>query len=234
MTSLIRKLVIGAFAASTVGAAIVSPLAASAATPPAAAIGQPQTKGAEEMNLAVSDDGYQVMHDVRSARFALFNGDTEQASQLVKQAQQGLAATRKDEKALGSNSKADPNLISIDGQLVLGSDYVPTVEKTAHLTAGKSHLGRGEHTKAIEQLKLAETDIGYTRILMPLNETEKAIQAAADDIANKQYYEANLALKQAEDALSVETVVLVEGPKAQQAALPAQAKGAAPASTAAN
>lgn len=214
MNKTVRNLMLGAFATASFASAGLAPLVANAATPNNPTIKHEQLTKADKMNLAVSDDGYQVMHDVHAARIALFNGDTDAAKQLVNQAQQGLKKTRSDEKALGSNSKNDPNLISIDGQLVVGQDYVPTPEKTAALNKGNDTLKQGDSTSAVEQLKLAEVDIGYSRILMPLAETQKYVDEAAALIYSQNYYDANLALMHAENGLDTETVMLVEAPKA--------------------
>jgi len=213
MNTKIRQLVIGAFATATVMGGF-APLAAQAATPNSPTVKAEHKAAGKDLNLQVSKDGYAVMHDVRAARLALFNGHTDQARQLVDQAQQKLLAARNDEKAVGNNSKGDPNLISIDGQLVVGHDYVATPEKTAHLTQGNEKLKAGKQSEAIEQLKLADVDIGYTRILMPLKQTQKRVDEAAALIYSDNYYDANLALKAAEDGLDTETVMLVQAPKA--------------------
>ena len=62
-------------------------------------------------------------------------------------------------------------------------------------------------------MKLAEEDIGYTQLLMPLQETRAHVDEAAGKIHDRNFFDANLALKAAEDGLSVETVMLVETPK---------------------
>lgn len=236
MNKTLRNFVLGAFATATLASTGLAPIVAHAATPNNPTVKHEQLSKAERMNLAVSDDGYQVMRDVHAARIALFNGDTDRARQLVDQAQQGLTKTRSDEKALGANAKHDPNLVSIDGQLVVGHDYVPTPEKTAALHKGNDTLKQGDSASAIEQLKLAEVDIGYARMLMPLAQTQAHVDEAAALLYSQNYYDANLALKQAEDGLDTETVMLVEAPKAAPAAgaEQAQAQSAPAADTAIN
>lgn len=46
--------------------------------------------------------------------------------------------------------------------------------------------------------------------MMPLAATQTHLQTATDLIAKKQYYEANLALKAAEDGLKIDTISLVD------------------------
>ena len=61
--------------------------------------------------------------------------------------------------------------------------------------------------------ELAEVDIGFTRLLMPLDSTAKQITNAQTLLDQHKYYEANMALKAAEDGLNVETVMLVQPTK---------------------
>lgn len=233
MNTITRNLVIGAFATATLVGGL-APLAAQAATPNSPTIKAEHKAATKDMNLQVSKDGYQAMHDVRAARLALFDGNTDQAKKLIDQAQQSLTKASHDETVLGSNSKGDPNLISIDGQLVVGHDYVATPEKTAHLKQGNENLKAGKKDAAIEQLKLADVDIGYTRIVMPLKETQKHVDEAAAYMFSKHYYDANLALKSAEGGLDTDTVLLVEAPKPANHTDTAQAQPQTPAKTAVN
>lgn len=230
MNTITRKLVIGAFATATVMSGL-APLAAQAATANSPTIQAQHKTAAKDMNLQVSKDGFQAMHDVRAARLALFDGHPDQARKFIDQAQQNLTKASHDETVQGSNSKADPNLISIDGQLVVGHDYVATPEKTAHLKQGNENLKAGKKSEAIEQLKLADVDIGFTRIVMPLKETQKHVDEAAAYLFSKNYYDANLALKAAESGLDTDTVLLVEAPKAAQHTTTAQAKATTPDAT---
>ena len=213
MSNVLRNSIIGLFAATALASAGFAPLGAIAGVPDSAPVKARQAEQQKEMNLQVSQDGFDAMRAVRSARVALFNGDTDQARELVQQAQQSLAKAAADEKAMGVDQGGDTNLISIDGQLVVDQDYVGTPEKAAHLDQGEQHLKNGKTQEAIEQLKLAEEDIGYTQLLMPLQETRAHVDEAAGKIHDRNFFDANLALKAAEDGLSVETVMLVETPK---------------------
>jgi hypothetical protein len=109
------------------------------------------------------------------------------------------------------------NLIPIDGQLVVSDNFVATPEKAKQISEGNQKLKEGKSDEAMKALKLASVDIGFTRVLMPLNETEAHVNLAADLIKNESFYEANMALKAAEDGLNVETIMLVEAPKAKAA-----------------
>ena len=215
MNTILRNTVIGLFAATALAGVGLAPLRAMAgATVSAAARADKQ----QPINVQVSSDGFEAMRNVRAARVALFNGDTEHAKAYVRQAQQALTKAATDEKAAGTNRSGDPNLISIDGQLVVGEGYIGSPDKAAHLNRGERHLKDGNTQEAIEQLKLTEEDIGYTRLLMPLKETRSHVDDADRMIQKGDYFDANLALKGAEEGLAVETVMLVEVPKQANAA----------------
>jgi len=219
MNKLIRTSVIGAFATATLAGATFAPFIASAATADAATVkAEQQQHKIDQLDLTVSQDGYQVMQNVRAARLALFNGDTDGARKFIDKAQHSLDKAGSDDKALRARAGGDPNLISIDGDLVVSHDYALTPEKKQHLAVGRDHLKAGRHDKAIEELKLADVDVGYSRLLMPLRQTRQHVAEAARLIAAQKYFDANLALKDAEDGMSVDTVSVVELPKADKTA----------------
>lgn len=85
-----------------------------------------------------------------------------------------------------------------------------TPQKSAAIKKANEHLAKGEHQKAAEVLKLASVDVAYSRVMMPLAATQTHLQSAADLVAKKQYYEANLALKAVQDGLKVDTLSLVD------------------------
>jgi hypothetical protein len=99
---------------------------------------------------------------------------------------------------------------------VISDNTVVTPDTTTHPKTGNKKIKEGKTEEAIREMKLAEVDIGFTRVLLPLNQTAKHVRAATDLISKQKYYEANMALKAAEDGLNMETVMLVEAPKAEQ------------------
>lgn len=68
--------------------------------------------------------------------------------------------------------------VSVDGQITLADDFVMTPEKQAHVAKANEHLKNGDQTKALEELRLGEIDVNYTRIWMPLASTEKHLDQA--------------------------------------------------------
>ena len=172
----------------------------------------------------LSQMGYDTMRAVRGARIAIFNGDVANALKLVTTAQADIKLAEKDAGivgpdhkfvmkdvgGIGSNDENRDRVVPIDGQIVLADNFVATPEKAAALKKANEHIGKGEHQKAAEVLKLASVDVSFSRVMMPLEVTQNHIDTAMNLIANKQYYEANLALKAAEDGIKVDTVSLVE------------------------
>ncbi|MEJ2125338.1 MAG: YfdX family protein [Alphaproteobacteria bacterium] len=177
---------------------------------------QASKSGKPNPNLLLSQDGYNVIRDVRAARIAIFNGDTQRAKTLTEEAQADLKKVKADDK-LADLNKGDKNLVPVDGQLVIADNFVSTPEKAKHIAASNEHIKKGETKKAMDELKLASVDVAFTRILMPIKETEAHVDLAKKQISQGHYYQANMALKATEDALNVETVMLAETPKTKQA-----------------
>lgn len=187
----------------------------------AANVGDPAVtaskSGASTPQLKLSQDGFSTMRDVRAARIAIFNGDVKAAKALVDQATADIGKVRADERVL---DRPQGNWVPIDGQLVIADDFVSTPQKTAHISAGNQKLKEGKVGEAVQALKLAEVDVGYSRVLMPLDSTRRQISMAAGLLSVDKYYEANMVLKAAEDGLVTDTVAIVEVPKNAAASAP--------------
>lgn len=178
----------------------------------------------EKTLMKLSQDGLSAIRSIRAARIALFNGKTESAPELLKHAKASLEASEKEAPSFaikvnetigGKNVESETengkiDLIPIDATLAVADDYVPTNEKKAHIAKANEHFKRGQHKEAMEELRLAEVDVSYTRTLMPIKATTKRVDQALKLLGEHKYYEANLALKAAEDGLKVETVNLLE------------------------
>lgn len=173
--------------------------------------------------MKISQDGYNSYRAVRGARIAIFNGTPDKASKLVDEALNDVtAASKKAGEFVGrTNGKVsdtqkdvgDLAWVPVDASLDLSDDFVMTDKKKEHIAKANKHFKNGEKDKAVEALKLADVDVTYSRVLMPLKTTEKHIKSAKDLLSQKKYYEANLALKAAEDGLIVDVVDLVDLPK---------------------
>ncbi len=191
-----------------------------------------KTLTAQDRELTkLSQEGFQAMRNVRGARIAIFNGNTQVASDLLDKAKTSLDAARKeapvyvvdvktgmDGKIVQDSKSVDRlDMIPIDGQIVLADNYIDTPAKKAHIDKANEHFAKGSGKEAREELRLAEVDASFSRVLMPLNATTRHVAEATKLIGAKQFYEANLALKAAEDGLLVDTVVLSESPSASNA-----------------
>jgi len=175
-----------------------------------------KNKASSELLLKLSDDGYAAMRAVKAARIAIFNGKPDLAKKMVKVASRFLKATSKDDTKYAIKTKmaesgtSSINLVPIDGSLFVDDNFNMTPEKKAKIAKANEHLKKGESKKAIETLRLASIDVAFQRILMPVGSTTEHVNAAADLLGKEKYYEANLALKAAEDGLIIDTVALAE------------------------
>ena len=145
--------------------------------------------------MKVSKDGFLAMRAIRAARIAIFNGEPKVAVEIMGKAKTALDAAAKDEsifisdmKTLTGNKAAHGttrpernatatqagNWIPIDGQISLADTYVPTPEKKAHIAKANEHFKNGRAKEAVEELRLGEIDVTYSRVLMPLTATKNA------------------------------------------------------------
>lgn len=180
-------------------------------------------EAAERALAQLSREGFTAVRAIRAARVALFNGSPESVSPLLDSAAAALRAAEKDATPFSVKVSETVNvksgetatqsqkldLIPIDATLALADDFVPTSEQSAHIAKANQHIKMGEERAAKDELRLAQVNLKYTRILMPIEATKKHVDEAIQLVGERKYYEANLALKAVEDGLTVETVNLV-------------------------
>ena len=201
----------------------------------AAACPAAKVNAATQDAMKVSNDGFVAMRGVRAARVAIFNGEPKVAVEIMGKANVALDAASKDESVLMSDIKATAGdkashattkaattdamqWIPIDGQIALADTYVATPEKKEHVEKANEHIKNSRAKEAVEELRLGEIDVTYTRVLMPLAATKKCLAEAMKLATEHKYYEANLALKAAEDGVILDSVSLADykgEPKAQ-------------------
>lgn len=116
-------------------------------------------------------------------------------------------------------------MIPIDGNLAVADTFVASTDRNKHIEKANEHLKAGQSKEALEELRLGEVDIVFTRVLLPLESTKKRVADAEKLVGEHKYYEANLCLKAAEEGVVVDAIDLVGKPKAQQ---PATASTATP------
>ena len=196
--------------------------------------------GMTDKRLMVSNDGFKAERELGAARIAIFQGNTDAAKTLVKDARIDLKTVTQQAPqdfpngAPTADGKGTGNadVIPIDGQMVVADNMVLTPDKATKVKEANEHLKNGDTAKAMDTLKQGAIDVAFTRVLMPIKETDVHVDAAATLLDQGKYYEANLALKAAQDLLQTDTVAFGDTP-AQAASMtgmaPAGASATAPA-----
>jgi len=186
----------------------------------------PAKNGLPQDLTKVSHAGYDAIRDVHAARLAIFNGDPKVAIEMIDKAKKDLDDAAKDaekfaadEKVAGHENKGDEksasdkmDLIPIDGNIAIADTFVATPEKKEHIAKANEHFKAGRSKEALEELRLGEIDVVYTRAMLPWKATQKRVDEAEKLASDHEYYEANLALKAAEDGLVMESVDLQGNP----------------------
>lgn len=162
----------------------------------------------EESNIQekVSSEANTAIRDLRWARVALFDGQPEAAKTYLGGVKKNLETAKKHGPEMVTE-KSD--YVPIDAWLVLSENFVATPEKNAKIKEANKNLKNGDKGKAVEVLRTADIDVSVSRMLMPLDATMKHVDTAIQLMSEHKYYEANLALKGAEDGV-VDSIMLAE------------------------
>jgi type II secretory pathway pseudopilin PulG len=195
---IMATMVTAVLASSTVWAADNAPVAA-----------QQQTQQVQQTAAAerISEQGLYAMRDVQVARLALFHGDPEKAKELTNEASALLSDDSTEWAKFAKPGKKtnvnDDQYIVINASVGISESYVATPEKEAAIK-----MAKGDKKGAMEELRLAGVGVMENQYLMPLKQTRNALADAQKLLDKKQYYEANLALKGAEDGIIVDSEAL--------------------------
>jgi hypothetical protein len=187
------------------------------------AVATTQDKESEILNK-VSTEANEALRDVRWARVALFDGQPEQSKKYLVNSHEKLAAAEKQapelvvtvqtQKKLGDKTVASEttsetsDYVPIDAWLTLSEDFVASPEKNTKIKEANEHMKNGDKGKAIEVLKSADIGVSVSRVLVPIKATIKQVDRAITLMNENKYYEANLALKGAEDGVIVDSLFI--------------------------
>lgn len=199
---------------------------AATTTAPADAKADAKT-GAKSEALSImrySEDGGRAIREIGAARVAIFNGDTKLASELIIRAKASVAKaeqeaptfkvqTEESGKAGAANETVKAPMVPVDGDLVLAEDFVPTPDKRARIEKANEHFKNGNAKDALEELRLGDIAVMYTRAWMPLAAAAKHLDQAVKYMDAQKYYEANLSLKAIGDSITVDSVAINEAVK---------------------
>lgn len=184
----------------------------------------------------LSDQGGKAFQEVELARLAIFNGHPDVATQLITKAQESLKKAQADGTAF---EKAETALISkapyknptptadatqsvswlpVGGDVTIADDYTSDPAKSAAVAKANAHLKKGERDAAIETLRLADVNLAYTIVVVPMSATIAEVNNASELLSVGKYYEANLALKQVEGSVRYDWADFNATPAASQGA----------------
>jgi hypothetical protein len=202
--------------------------AATTSAPAAASTSAPAAKSAAQSDalsiMRYSQDGSRAIREIGLARVAIFNGDPKLASDLIAKAKASVAKAEQEAptftlkvsdvangKGVGTASEpGKAQMVPVDGDLVLAEDFVPTPEKRARIDKANEHFRNGKAKEALEELRLGDISVMYTRAWMPLAAANKHLDQATKFMGAHKYYEANLALKAIGDSITVDSVAINE------------------------
>jgi hypothetical protein len=193
----------------------------------------------------LSADGVSAFNDIHMARRAIFDGQTDEAATLVADAKTSLARAKTDdailmkaESALRGRGQIMPKTpiapgkapvvpiawIPVDSEIALGETFVSTPENAAAVVTARKGIEKGESSKSLSAIKMAQIDVNYTVAVAPLEQSIADIDQANSLIASHDYYGASQALRQAEDGIRYDEVDDVANVRGEASASTAMAK----------
>lgn len=161
--------------------------------------------------INISGHAKAVMSDVRNARIALFDGQTDAALELVKKSREVL-----DKAILGHALKADAAgdyVIPLDRSVTLAEDFKPTEELEIVIRKAGALAQRGQVDEAVTLMKESGVDLDVHYVLLPVLKTIDNLDSAIKNIKEDKFYEANMKLKAIEVSIAVEDLNVEEIPK---------------------
>ena len=102
--------------------------------------------------------------------------------------------------------------LPVDGSITINDDYTASAPKTAAVAEANKRLANGDKKGAIEKLKLADINIDFVLVALPLDETITKVHQAASLINDGKYYEASQIVKQVQDSVRSDVVNIVGVP----------------------
>jgi hypothetical protein len=208
-------------------ATTTAPAAAADAKADAKSDAKSEAKSEALSIMRYSEDGSRAIREIGAARVAIFNGDTKLASELITRAKASVAKAEQEAptfkvqneesgKAAGAaNETVKAQMVPVDGDLVLAEDFVPTPDKRARIEKANEHFKNGNAKDALEELRLGDIAVMYTRAWMPLAAAAKHLDQAVKYMDAQKYYEANLSLKAIGDSITVDSVAINEAVKSK-------------------
>ncbi|GGB08362.1 hypothetical protein GCM10011491_40480 [Brucella endophytica] len=200
----------------------------------------PQQEAAMKKLDTVSDEGYAAVRGIALARLAIFQGTPDRAKTILTAVKENIDKAQAGtsdlvQKLKQANSPAEEiaavqsGQVPIDFSVGINDDYNVTPEKAKHVENANKHLGSGKTQEAIQELKLANVNVFITETDAKLPALAKVVETAMNDLEKKNYYEANLSLMKADDAITVRSITEKEPSTSSTGTQPAKPAPAAPA-----
>jgi len=155
--------------------------------------------------MKTADEAHSAMREIRAARLAIFDGSGPSAKLFVQDAINNLEASKKLSRKIASkDAKAEEDYIAFDMAIDIAEGFDVSSEKSEKIAEANKHIGKGDHKKAVETLKLADINVMTSAALIPVNSAIANLKNAERFITQGKFYDANLSLKAVEDSVLVQ------------------------------
>ncbi|PFG62825.1 YfdX protein [Thioclava sp. ES.031] len=171
------------------------------------AVSQTTASSTDKDLLTTVNDAYTAMREVRAARLAIFDGNTDMATKMTKDATAKMQAAEKAESKWGVPSKAGKKGVTylpFDSSIALGESFTVTPDNQKAVGKANQQMAQGNAKAAAKTLKDNDIDVSISAAMVPAKASLAHLQDASKLIKSGNYYEANLALKGVEDSVVID------------------------------
>lgn len=158
--------------------------------------------------------GFDALQDIQLSRVALFNGQTQQAKNLLQDANKKInddqtkwSSFIKKTKKTGIDSD---DYVIINASIVVDESFQQSSIKSKAIHEANEKLKNGDKKGAIDTLKLAGIAVVENQMLLPLKHTRTDIRQAIQLVNEGKFYQANLVLLSAEQGVIIDTEAAYE------------------------
>lgn len=143
--------------------------------------------------------GMTLLNDVRNARMALFDGQTEAAAGILGKATSYMGGKTADYAIQLKDGYGLP----LDSGLGFSEGFVPTKAHAHAISQAGKHMQAGEVARGLKAMADAGVKLEVKMVVVPYKATVDALEKALQDISAGAFHKANMELKSIETSVQV-------------------------------
>ncbi|WP_196223503.1 YfdX family protein [Roseibium sp. RKSG952] len=156
----------------------------------------------ETQHIRIPATGKLILDGVRAARLALFDGNLDQAKEIVSASRGAIDEHAAKFSVHLSDSKG--YALPVDSGLKFSDGFEPTDQHGASITQAGVMIQEGRVDEAIKVMSKAGVELDVAVVMLPVGATATHLEQALTDIEAGQIHKANMALKAVETSTVIQ------------------------------